>query len=140
MTLNHIEEQKNPHIFQRVAVGGTFDHIHAGHKILLTMTALLATCSMVVGVTDDIMLIKKKHKELINPINERIQQVQEYLNNVKRGLTYDVVPINDPYGPTITDPTIDALVVSKETLKGGYMGKKEYKHPHTHLDTYSLLP
>lgn len=37
--------------FPRVAVGGTFDHLHAGHKILLTMTALIATESMVVGVT-----------------------------------------------------------------------------------------
>jgi hypothetical protein len=40
-----------PRIFNRVAVGGTFDHLHAGHKILLTMTALLSTKSMVVGVT-----------------------------------------------------------------------------------------
>jgi pantetheine-phosphate adenylyltransferase len=40
-----------PLVFNRVAVGGTFDHIHAGHKILLTMTALLSTKSMVVGVT-----------------------------------------------------------------------------------------
>lgn len=37
--------------FERVAVGGTFDHLHAGHKILLTMTALLSEKSMVVGVT-----------------------------------------------------------------------------------------
>lgn len=43
-----------PRTFQRVAVGGTFDHIHAGHKILLTMTALLAEDSMVVGVTGNI--------------------------------------------------------------------------------------
>lgn len=40
-----------PLVFNRVAVGGTFDHLHAGHKILLTMTALLSTKSMVVGVT-----------------------------------------------------------------------------------------
>lgn len=39
--------------FDRVAVGGTFDHLHAGHKILLTMTALLANKSVVVGVTGE---------------------------------------------------------------------------------------
>ncbi|KAG1581528.1 hypothetical protein G6F48_009747 [Rhizopus delemar] len=40
-----------PRRFERVAVGGTFDHLHAGHKILLTMTALVSEKSMVVGVT-----------------------------------------------------------------------------------------
>lgn len=27
--------------------------------------------------------------------------------------------INDPFGPTKTDPTMDVIVVSKETVKGG---------------------
>lgn len=125
IVLKEIEDRVNPRVFQRVAVGGTFDHIHAGHKILLTMTALLALSSVVVGVTDDIMLVKKKHRELIIPIDQRIQQVKTYLYNTKRNLTYDVVPITDPYGPTITDPTIDGIVVSKETLKGGHMGNIE---------------
>lgn len=38
-------------IFHKVAVGGTFDHLHAGHKILLTMTALSTRKSLIVGVT-----------------------------------------------------------------------------------------
>lgn len=125
VTLKDIKDQADPHVFQRVAVGGTFDHIHAGHKILLTMTALLANSSVVVGVTDDIMLVKKKHRDLIIPINLRIQHVKDYLYKAKRGLVYDVVPITDPYGPTITDPSIDAIVVSQETLKGGHMGKNK---------------
>lgn len=111
-----------PLVFQRVAVGGTFDHLHAGHKILLTMTALLAKQSMVVGVTDDCMLLKKKHRELIASTQQRVAFVKEYLYRVKRSITYEVVPIKDPFGPTVTDPTIDALVVSKETLKGGDLG------------------
>ena len=38
-------------MFDKTIVGGTFDHIHAGHKILLTMTALLASKTIYVGVT-----------------------------------------------------------------------------------------
>jgi cytidyltransferase-like protein len=113
-----------PLVFERVAVGGTFDHLHAGHKILLTMTALLARQSMVVGVTDDCMLTKKKHRELIASTSERIQSVKDYMQRIKRTISYEVVPIKDPFGPTVTDPTIDALVVSKETLKGGDLGKE----------------
>lgn len=45
----------NPQQFAQVAVGGTFDHIHAGHKILLTMTALLASKRVACGVTGMIL-------------------------------------------------------------------------------------
>ncbi|KAI8643734.1 hypothetical protein BD408DRAFT_414458 [Parasitella parasitica] len=114
-----------PLVFQRVAVGGTFDQLHAGHKILLTMTALLAKQSMVVGVTDDCMLSKKKHRDLIASTQQRVEHVKAYLQLVKRNIAYDVVPIKDPFGPTVTDPTIDALVVSKETLKGGDLVNSE---------------
>jgi pantetheine-phosphate adenylyltransferase len=41
----------------------------------------------------------------------------------KPRLVYDIVPIHDVYGPTATDPNIQALVVSKETASGGKAGK-----------------
>lgn len=72
---------------------------------------------------DDCMLLKKKHRNLIDPTAKRVELVKNYLNLVKRSISYEVVPITDPFGPTVTDPTIDALVVSKETLKGGDLGK-----------------
>lgn len=90
------------------------------------MTAILANQSMVVGVTDDCMLLKKKHRDLIAPTQQRVEYVKAYLQRVKRSIAYEVVPITDPFGPTVTDPTIDALVVSKETLKGGDLGKYRY--------------
>ena len=34
-----------------VALGGTFDHLHAGHKILLSMAAWIATRKVIVGIT-----------------------------------------------------------------------------------------
>jgi len=35
-----------------VCVGGTFDHMHVGHRILLSEACLFATHSVTVGVTD----------------------------------------------------------------------------------------
>ena len=35
-----------------VCLGGTFDHMHVGHRILLSEACLLATESVTVGVTD----------------------------------------------------------------------------------------
>jgi phosphopantetheine adenylyltransferase len=69
------------------------------------------------------MLLKKKHRDLIDSTEKRLKSVENYLSLVKRNITYDIVPITNPFGPTVTDPTIDVLVVSKETLKGGDLGK-----------------
>jgi len=40
-----------PSLYPVVAAGGTFDHLHAGHKILLSMTAWIAEEKVIVGVT-----------------------------------------------------------------------------------------
>jgi hypothetical protein len=39
--------------FSKVAVGGTFDHVHAGHRLLLAATALVATQEVFIGVTGE---------------------------------------------------------------------------------------
>lgn len=111
-----------------VALGGTFDHLHAGHKILLSMTAWISSHRVVCGVTDDAMLKTKKFKEFMEPLDKRIEAVERFLRIFKRGLVYEVVPISDMYGPTITDEKLEALMVSKETLKGGGMVNQERRN------------
>ncbi|KAF9341590.1 hypothetical protein BGZ91_006242 [Linnemannia elongata] len=111
-----------------VALGGTFDHLHAGHKILLSMTAWISSHRVVCGVTDDAMLKTKKFKEFMEPLDKRIEAVERFLRIFKRGLVYEVVPISDMYGPTITDDKLEALMVSKETLKGGGMVNQERRN------------
>ncbi|KAF9432689.1 hypothetical protein BGZ76_010451 [Entomortierella beljakovae] len=105
--------------YTAVALGGTFDHLHAGHKILLSMTAWITSERVVCGVTDDEMLKTKKFKEQMETLGARVSAVENFLRTFKRDLKYEVVPIHDIYGPTITDDKLQALMVSKETLKGG---------------------
>lgn len=57
--------------------------------------------------------------ELILPVEERIARLREFLLDIDNTLQYDIVPIDDPFGPTQTDPNIDMIVVSAETLRGG---------------------
>lgn len=38
------------------ALGGTFDHLHAGHKILLTLSAWITTERLIVGITGELIL------------------------------------------------------------------------------------
>ena len=57
--------------------------------------------------------------ELIRSTGTRIADVRDFLEDVKPGLEYKVVPITDPYGPTLVDANIQCLVVSEETSRGG---------------------
>lgn len=66
------------------------------------------------------MILAKKLPELVLPLETRMKDVREFLNDIDDTLSYEVVPIQDPFGPTATDPNLDLIVVSDETLKGGY--------------------
>ncbi|KAJ7582945.1 hypothetical protein C8J56DRAFT_1167953 [Mycena floridula] len=89
-------------IYPVVALGGTFDHLHAGHKILLNAA----------------LLKNKSNSQVLEPLEIRLDRVRSFLNLFKAGLELEIVPISDVYGPTGWDPNIQALVVSKETLSG----------------------
>ncbi|GAA6053282.1 hypothetical protein JCM3770_006664 [Rhodotorula araucariae] len=108
-----------PPIYPVVALGGTFDHLHAGHKILLTMACSLCTTRLIVGVSDDALLVNKKFRHLLQPLEERIRAVVRFVALVRPSITCDAVPLQDVYGPTAHDPTVEALVVSDETRAGG---------------------
>lgn len=48
-----------------------------------------------------------------------MDEVREFLTDIDSTLSYEIVPIQDPFGPTATDPDLDLIVVSLETIKGG---------------------
>ena len=66
--------------------------------------------------------MNKANKHVLEPLSYRIERVRSFLTLFKPNLEYDIVPIQDVYGPTAVDPDIQALVVSKETLSGGAAG------------------
>lgn len=101
-----------------VAVGGTFDHLHDGHKILLSASAFLTGKTLIIGVTGPELLKKKKYLEYLQSYNERVQSVKSFLHNIRPSLTPDVYEINDICGPTAKIENVDALVVSLESSKG----------------------
>lgn len=65
------------------------------------------------------MIAAKKLPELVLPLQQRMNDVREFLNDIDSTLSYEIVPIQDPFGPTATDPDLDLIVVSEETMKGG---------------------
>lgn len=102
-----------------VAVGGTFDRLHAGHRLLLTAACWAARQKLIIGVTGETLLHAKQYKELIASLDERSHAARSYAQLVKPSLgTVEVVELRTPEGPTSSDPRIDALVVSSETARG----------------------
>ena len=154
--VNHLpQEPAAGKHYTSIAVGGTWDHIHIGHKLLLTMFAFIVQTRqdhqavLTVGITGDELLRTKKFGDLLEswhdrqlaarnflchiidfrPLHERLIKEQEISNPGPNGHTvlyeigdkflFNLVEISDPFGPTITDETIDALVLSAETRAGG---------------------
>lgn len=108
----------SPSSYPVVALGGTFDHLHAGHKILLSMATWIASTKVIVGVTDDELLRNKSNKHVLESMAVRMEKTRSFLQFFRPDLEYEIVALRDVYGPTGWDPNIQALVVSLETLSG----------------------
>jgi len=74
-----------------VCLGGTFDHLHPGHKLLLTAAVLLLKvprdqstkpCRFIVGITGDELLKKKKYAEYVQSWDLRAAYVLKFLNSL----------------------------------------------------------
>ncbi|KAK7207322.1 hypothetical protein BZA70DRAFT_286685 [Myxozyma melibiosi] len=115
-----------------VALGGTFDHLHDGHRILLTMAGFLASEKLIVGVTGPALLKNKKYKEEMESLEDRCAHVLEFLAYVYPGIKSTTHEINDIYGDAVNIEAIDALVVSAETRSGGVAVNKERRRRGMH--------
>ena len=106
--------------YSNVALGGTFDRLHNGHRKLLTLAASVCHGKLTIGITSPSMLMKKSSAELISSYEDRKASVASFVGVIKPSLKCDLVMLEDPFGPTVSDPDLEAIVVSSETIKGAF--------------------
>jgi cytidyltransferase-like protein len=100
--------------FRKVAVGGTFDELHRGHKTLL-MEAFEIGDRVLIGLSSDELVSKLSKPHITATFEERQQWLKSFLKDLDFAERAEIVPLFDAFGSTIKDPEISALVVSKET-------------------------
>ena len=124
----------NSSLYNSVAVGGTFDGVHYGHRKLLTLaisSVVPNSGKLIIGITTDEMLQQKQYAEYIPTLKERMKAVRSFVDDLAPGMKnrIKIIPIKDKYGPPGCDPNsdtygtlendFDALVLSHETLPTG---------------------
>ena len=105
--------------FDHLAVGGTFDLLHAGHKALLKY-AFSKAKKVSIGITTD-KFVKVNEKETVKSLSERRLEVENFLASEKLITRSQIVLLNDVYGTAIDDKTIEGIVITEETEKGGVL-------------------
>lgn len=99
----------------KVCIGGTFDILHKGHKLLIGTAFKIAEekGTVFIGLATDYLL---KNKKNVKTFEQREGNLRRYLT--KQGLINNAIikSINDKYGPTLNED-FDVIVVSPETTK-----------------------
>ncbi|MGA2199486.1 MAG: pantetheine-phosphate adenylyltransferase [Nitrososphaerales archaeon] len=99
--------------FKRVATGGTFDHIHAGHRQLLEKSFEVGD-EVIIGLTSD-EFVARVGKKTEQNYDAREAELRRYVEKNFPGRRYLIAKLYDYFGPGIVDGDVEALVASPET-------------------------
>ena len=99
-------------MFDKVVIGGTFNVLHKGHKAILT-TAFMLGKSVYIGLSSDEFANRFRATQT-RKYGDRKKKLIEFARNFDK--EYEILEINDSYGIATTEPEIDCIVVSEETL------------------------
>ena len=97
-------------------MGGTFDILHKGHKALLTRASEIGSL-VLIGLTTDERAIKGRKDVEINAYKIRKKNLETLLSSMKLPSTFQIVPLNDDWGPSVVEESFTAIIVSEETKK-----------------------
>lgn len=124
---------------EHLTVAGTFDHLHAGHTYLLDL-AFAQAKKISIGIATDTLYKHKTLASVIEPLEQRKQQVEQYLNMSGYAERAVLFELSDVYGISLTDETLDAIYVTPDTVENAHkINKERGKKGMKPLEIYTAL-
>ena len=107
-------------------MGGTFDHLHEGHKFLLK-TALSISENIEIGLTSQSLLEKKQYASKLEDYETRKKNIKEFLTSFSDLKRTNIVEIKnwDDMSGYAQDPEYEGLVLSQETYENALVLNNE---------------
>jgi len=100
--------------FKTVAVGGTFDEFHKGHRVLI-MKAFEVGKQVLIGLSSDEFVKRLNKPHATASYKQRLEELKAFLQKHDFLNRARIIPLNDVYGVTLSKGCVDILIVSKET-------------------------
>ncbi|MEM3642223.1 MAG: phosphopantetheine adenylyltransferase [Candidatus Bathyarchaeia archaeon] len=128
--------------FKTVAVGGTFDELHKGHRTLLIKAFEIGE-QVLIGLCSDEFVRKLGKPHITAPYEQRLDELKAFLREYGFSERAKILPLNDIYGVTLSKGCLEALVVSKETKPTALKINEERKKrnlPPLYIDVIDMVP
>ena len=100
--------------FKTVAVGGTFDEFHKGHRILL-LKAFEVSEKVLIGLCSDKLVESLTKPHITAHYEQRLEELKSFLQQEELLERAQIIPLNDPFGVTLSEDCVEALVFNRET-------------------------
>jgi cytidyltransferase-like protein len=98
--------------YTTIALGGTFDHIHKGHKALIAR-AFETGEKVFIGLTSDHFV--RPGKKIDHDFSYRKSQLRRYLDETYPKRKYEITKLDKKFGKGMYTKEIRAIAVSAET-------------------------
>lgn len=109
--------------YDHIAVAGTWDHFHVGHKKMIDVAFALGD-HVQIGITTNEFVAGKEFAESIESYAVRKKSVHDYIASNKWQNRASLFQLADIYGPAIYDPALEAIVVTRKTYKNARLVQK----------------
>ena len=128
--------------FTTVAVGGTFDEFHKGHKALLRKAFEMGE-QVLIGLCSDKFAKKLNKPHTTASYEQRLEELKTFLHGHDFLKRTRFIRLNDIYGVTLSKGCVEALIVSKETeptAVGINRKRKEIRLPPLQIVVIDMIP
>lgn len=133
---------KTQYTYFSSALGGTFDHLHAGHESFLRF-ALKRSQKIILGLVDGMLLEKKIYRSALQSYEDRKRALETFFHQEGRRNDVTIIPLFDMCGVATQLPTLEALFVTPRTLAGAKVVDEVRKQKHLSplvTECFNMIP